>query len=67
MVIGPAEVPKVTDPGVARATPELAMLSLMSHARAPEATEIGVALWEGTEALDTRSDARGIVTWRQAC
>ena len=41
IVMGPAQVPLVTDPAQAQASPELAVLSVIAHGGEPEVVEVG--------------------------
>lgn len=43
MVIGPADIPAVTDPAEARRMPELAVLSVVAHGHGPLAFEVALA------------------------
>ncbi len=52
LVIGAGDVPVVTDPEVARAVPELAVLSVAAHAGAPEGEAIAQAALEASRDLD---------------
>lgn len=52
IVFGPEEVPVVTDPEVALASPEVAVLSAMAHGCGPVGVEIGRAALEATRGLD---------------
>ena len=53
-VIGPEEVPAITDPAVAQAAPALAALSALFHARGPRGAEVAGAALAATSALDPR-------------
>ena len=52
IVIGPEQVPVVTDPETARESPEIAVLSAMVHGRAPEGARVGLAAAEAARDLD---------------
>jgi hypothetical protein len=52
-VIGPAQIPVITDPDEARRDPELAVLSLIAHGDEPGAERIAIAAIEGAQDLDT--------------
>ncbi|MBC8068846.1 MAG: hypothetical protein IAG13_10980 [Deltaproteobacteria bacterium] len=52
VVIGPDAVPHVVDPRRATADPELALLSLLAHADAPDGRAIGYAVLRACDALD---------------
>ena len=52
-VIGPADIPVITDHEAARAAPELAVLSVAAHADEPGAEHIALAALAACQALDT--------------
>lgn len=52
LVIGPERIPSITDPDIARALPELAVLSAAAHGRAPDAERIVLAALAACEPLD---------------
>ena len=52
MVVGPEEVPLVTDAGQARRAPELAVLSAMAHGRRPQREQVLGALLSALSAID---------------
>lgn len=54
-VVGPSEVPAITQVADAAALPELALLSVLAHGREPGAERLGRALLEASRDLD---DAR---------
>lgn len=54
VVIGPAEIPVITDIDRARAEPELAILSAVAHGREPGAEFIGVAALAACDCLDNQ-------------
>ncbi len=51
-VIGPSQIPVITDPAEARRNPELAVLSLIAHGDEPGAEHIAVAAIDGAQVLD---------------
>jgi hypothetical protein len=51
-VMGPAVVPVVTDPDLARRKPELSVLSAMAHGKGDEAVPVALAALAGTASLD---------------
>ncbi len=51
-VIGPSQIPVITDPAEARRNPELAVLSLIAHGDEPGAEHIAVAAIDGAQGLD---------------
>ena len=51
-VIGPEDVPAITDPAEAQAAPALAALSALFHARGPRGAEVAGAALAATSALD---------------
>jgi hypothetical protein len=53
VVIGPAQIPRVTDRETARALPELAVLSAAAHGRTPSAEQIAHAAIVACAALDS--------------
>ncbi|AKF11354.1 hypothetical protein [Sandaracinus amylolyticus] len=60
LVIGPDEIPRVRDAEVARAAPELAVLSAMAHGRnGPEVVEIGAAGLIAAAEVGRRDEDRG--------
>jgi hypothetical protein len=52
VVLGPTDVPAVTDATMARALPELAVVSVLAHAERPDAARVGRALLEACRDLD---------------
>jgi hypothetical protein len=52
IVLGRSVIPKLTDPDDARARPELAVLSALAHAHAPEAPSIGLCALAAASTLD---------------
>jgi flagellar biosynthesis/type III secretory pathway protein FliH len=52
LVLGPDQLPVVTDPGQALAAPELALLSVLAHGRGPHGRAVAGAAFEGAVALD---------------
>ncbi len=52
IVIGPEQVPMVTDPEVAKLSPEIAVLSAMAHGESSAAAQIGIAAAEAARDLD---------------
>jgi hypothetical protein len=54
VVIGPAQVPRITDVERARALPELAVLSAAAHGHAADAAQIALAAFLACAALDSR-------------
>ncbi|MEJ3745976.1 hypothetical protein WEI85_22125 [Actinomycetes bacterium KLBMP 9797] len=52
LVVGPRQVPVVTDAGVACAAPELAVLSAMAHAAHPDRDKVLRALVDGLASVD---------------
>lgn len=52
MVLGPSDVPVVTDPAQARRAPELAVLSVMAHGKGEQGLAIGQAVLAGVAGLD---------------
>jgi hypothetical protein len=52
MVIGPDQIPRITDPEVARRSPELAVLSALAHGSEPEGESIAMAALAGMPMLD---------------
>ncbi|EYF04187.1 hypothetical protein [Chondromyces apiculatus] len=52
LVLGPSCVPVVTDPAQARASPELAVLSAMTHGKSAAGLAIAGAFLEGAAALE---------------
>jgi hypothetical protein len=59
-VIGPANVPAITDPEVARRSLSLTLLSGIVHGNEPVAVDIGLAL---AAALDASPDDVGLYYW----
>jgi hypothetical protein len=57
VVIGPAQVPRITDIERARAMPELAVLSAAAHGQEPDAAEIAHVAFRACAALDSRQCA----------
>lgn len=57
VVVGPSDIPHVTDLGTARAWPELAVLSALAHGKAADAFEIGRAAVYAAANLDERRTA----------
>lgn len=57
-VLGPEVIPVITDPEVARAAPELAVLSVAAHADEPGAEAIAFAALSAVYPLD---DERGVI------
>jgi hypothetical protein len=51
-VIGPDQIPRITDPEVARRSPELAVLSALAHGSEPEGESIAMAALAGMPMLD---------------
>jgi hypothetical protein len=51
LVLGPDRVPVVTDAGLARQVPELAVLSALAHGGHPQVAEVLAALLAGLEAI----------------
>jgi hypothetical protein len=51
-VVGPAQVPTVCDVATARWSPELAVVSMVAHARSPRGLAVARALLEATADLD---------------
>jgi hypothetical protein len=50
LVIGPRDIPVITDVEAARRNPELAVLSVAAHGREPGAEEIAMAaIWASRE------------------
>jgi hypothetical protein len=56
-VIGPAQVPRITEVARARALPELAVLSAAAHGDAPDAAQIAHVAFRACAALDSRQSA----------
>jgi hypothetical protein len=54
IVIGPSQIPRITDVEQARALPELAVLSAAAHGRTPGAEQIARAALSACAALDSR-------------
>jgi hypothetical protein len=54
IVIGPSQIPRITDVEQARALPELAVLSVAAHCRTPGAEQIARAALIACAALDSR-------------
>ncbi len=52
LVLGPEEIPVVTDVSVARKNPDLALLSVIAHGEGPEATPVGMAALVAARDLD---------------
>jgi hypothetical protein len=52
LVVGPDQVPVVTDTGLARRIPELAVLSALAHGDHPRVGEVLAALLAGLDAID---------------
>ena len=52
MVLGPRQIPLVTDPEQAQAAPELSMMSLLAHADEPGIVQVADAALQSTLALD---------------
>lgn len=52
LVLGPDQVPVVTDPALARRSPELAVLSAMAHGDRPDQTIVFAALLAALEVVD---------------
>lgn len=52
LVIGPEQVPRVSDAAEAAANPEIALLSALTHGAEDRAAEIGIAAVEAAGALD---------------
>jgi hypothetical protein len=61
LVVGPDEIPRITDPAEARAAPYRAILSALVHALEPGAEQLVVAAFEGADTLPGE-DAD---TWRE--
>lgn len=57
VVIGPTQVPRITDVERARALPELAVLSAAAHGHTPDAAQIAHAAFLACAALDARQCA----------
>ena len=57
VVIGPAQVPRITEVERARALPELAVLSAAAHGHAPDAAQIAHTAFRACAALDSRQCA----------
>jgi hypothetical protein len=55
VVIGPGDVPVITDPAVAAAAPELAVLSVAAHGREPGAEFIAMAALQACSRLDSQA------------
>jgi len=51
-VLGPASIPRITDPDAARQAPELAVLSVAAHADEPGAEHIALAALAAAHGLD---------------
>lgn len=58
VVIGPAQIPRITEVAQARAWPELAVLSAAAHGRSPGAEHVAHAAILGCAALDAPHHAR---------
>jgi hypothetical protein len=56
IVIGPSQIPRITDVEQARALPELAVLSVAAHGRTPGAEQIARAALIACAALDSRHE-----------
>lgn len=54
LVLGPRDIPVITDPVIAAANPELAVLSVAAHGREPGAELIALAALSACERLDTQ-------------
>jgi len=52
LALGPSEVPQITDPDKARAAPELAVLSALTHLHSPEGHRIIAAALQAALGLD---------------
>ncbi len=52
VVLGPAEVPVVTDPALARASPELTVLSALAHGSGPDQPAVFEALLTALDVVD---------------
>lgn len=57
VVIGPAQIPRITELAQARALPELAVLSAAAHGRTPGAEQIARVAIQACAALDERHGA----------
>ena len=53
LVLGPEQVPRVTDPQIARTYPELSILSVQAHGKEPDARPLLLAALEGMSQVDT--------------
>lgn len=53
LVLGPGQIPAVTDHDLARDLPELGVMSAIVHGRGPLAYQVGAAALEGLALLDT--------------
>ncbi|MCG8416436.1 MAG: DUF4351 domain-containing protein, partial [Proteobacteria bacterium] len=53
VVVGPQQMPRVTDPNRASKTPELAILSALAHRRHEDAADLAVAGLAACQALDS--------------
>jgi hypothetical protein len=56
LVIGPAQIPVITDHAEARRFPELAVLSVVAHGREPGAEHIALAALAASRDLDSERD-----------
>ena len=62
LVLGPEQIPLVTDAGAAAAAPEEALLSVLAHARGPSGAARETLL-AAAQALPTLDDELGMVYW----
>lgn len=58
LVIGPSEIPRITDPAQARKEPELAVLSAMAHARNAGGEEVALAALTSASELAHEDEKR---------
>lgn len=58
VVIGPGQIPRITDFAQARAFPELAVLSAMAHSSEPGVVDIGLTTLAACESLDSDQGRR---------
>ena len=56
LVLGPAQIPVITDPDEARRAPELAVLSVAAHGREPGAEHIALAALTAVRGLDSERE-----------
>lgn len=63
LVVGPSDIPRITDPGQAREAPCRAILSALVHADEPGAEHLVLAAYDGIATLEA-TESTGDIDWR---